>query len=200
MAQDIGKIEVVRRKLAVFASGTGTNAAKLINQFRNNPNGEIVLIVSNKPSAGVIQIAKNEEIKVLLIEKEQWFRGNGYVEELKSSGVEYLILAGFLWKLPSTIIKAWPGKILNIHPALLPKYGGKGMYGRYVHEAVLAARETESGITIHIVDEHYDHGPTVFQVTCPVMPNDTADALAARIHALEHQYYPEIVEKFISGK
>jgi len=200
MAQDNGKIEGIRRKLAVFASGTGTNAAKLINHFRKNPNGEIVLVVCNKPNAGVIQIAENEGIEVLLIEKEQWFKGNGYVEEFKSKGIEYLILAGFLWKLPSTIIKSWPGKILNIHPALLPKYGGKGMYGRFVHEAVIAAGETQSGITIHVVDEQYDHGPTVFQAICPVLPDDNTDSLAARIHQLEHQYYPDIVDKFISGE
>ena len=200
MAQDNGKIEGIRRKLAVFASGTGTNAAQLINRFRDNPMGEIALVVCNKPGAGVIQIAENEGIEVVLIEKEQWFRGNGYVDELKSRGINYLILAGFLWKLPSTIIKAWPGKILNIHPALLPKYGGKGMYGKFVHEAVISAGETESGITIHEVDEQYDHGATVFQATCPVLPNDNTESLAARIHLLEHQYYPDIVEKFICRK
>jgi phosphoribosylglycinamide formyltransferase-1 len=198
MAQDNGKINGQPKKLAVFASGTGTNAAKLIDHFRNNPKGEIGLIVCNKPGAGVIQIADCEGIDVLLIEKEQWFRGDGYVGELKSRNIDYIILAGFLWKLPSSVIQAWPGKILNIHPALLPKYGGKGMYGKFVHDAVIAAGDTESGITIHVVDEQYDHGPNVFQATCPVLPGDNADELAARIHELEHRYYPEIVEKFIS--
>jgi phosphoribosylglycinamide formyltransferase-1 len=191
MAQD-------KRKIAVFASGNGTNAAKLITHFRDNAHGEIVLIVCNKPGAGVIQIADTNKIDVLLIEKERWFRGDGYVKELKTKDIDYLILAGFLWKLPSTIINAWPGKILNIHPALLPKYGGKGMYGKYVHEAVIASGETESGITIHIVNEQYDHGPTIFQATCKVHAGDDAETLAARVHELEHRYYPEIVENFIS--
>ena len=191
MAQD-------KRKIAVFASGNGTNAAKLITHFRDNAHGEIVLIVCNKPGAGVIQMADTNKIDVLLIEKERWFRGDGYVKELKTKDIDYLILAGFLWKLPSTIIKAWSGKILNIHPALLPKYGGKGMYGKYVHEAVIASGETESGITIHIVNEQYDHGPTIFQATCKVYAGEDAETLAARVHELEHRYYPEIVENFIS--
>ena len=198
MAQDIGKINGKTKKLAIFASGTGTNAAKLIEHFRENPHGEITLVVCNKPGAGVIQIAENQGIEVLSIEKEQWFRGDGYVDELKKRGIEYLILAGFLWKIPSSVIQNWPGKILNIHPALLPKYGGKGMYGKHVHEAVLAAGDKESGITIHVVDEQYDHGPTVFQVTCSVLTTDNADTLASRIHELEHRYYPEIVETYIS--
>lgn len=198
MAQDNGKIKNGRRKLAIFASGAGTNAAKLIAHFKENASGKIALVVCNKPEAGVIQIADHEGVEVLLIEKEQWFRGDGYVGELKKREVDVLILAGFLWKLPSTIIKSWPGKILNIHPALLPKYGGKGMYGNKVHEAVLAAGDTESGITIHVVDEQYDHGPTVFQATCPVFSDDNPTTLAERIHELEHRYYPEIVEKFIS--
>jgi phosphoribosylglycinamide formyltransferase-1 len=198
MAQVIGKINGKVKKLAIFASGTGTNAAKLIEHFRENPYGEIALVVCNKPGAGVIQIAENQGIDVLIIEKEQWFSGDGYVDELNKRGIDYLILAGFLWKIPSSIIQNWPGKILNIHPALLPKYGGKGMYGKNVHEAVLAAGDKESGITIHVVDEEYDHGPTVFQVTCLVLPADNADTLASRIHELEHQYYPEIVETYIS--
>ena len=193
MAQDIGKI-------AVFASGTGTNAAKLIDHFRANAHGEITLIVCNKPGAGVINIAEKEGIEVLTIEKERWFRGDGYINELKNRGVDFIVLAGFLWKIPSIVTQNWPGKILNIHPALLPKFGGKGMYGQFVHEAVLHSGEKESGITIHVVDEQYDHGPAVFQARCPVLPDDTPEILAARVHALEHRYYPEIVEKFISQK
>jgi formyltetrahydrofolate-dependent phosphoribosylglycinamide formyltransferase len=191
MAQD-------KRKIALFASGNGTNAAKLIHHFKENPAVEIVLLVCNKPGAGVIQIAEQEGIKVLIIEKEPWFRGDGYVEELKNKKIDYLILAGFLWKIPSSVLQNWSGKILNIHPALLPKYGGKGMYGKYVHEAVLASGDKESGITIHVVDEQYDHGPAVFQAVCPVLPEDSAETLGNRIQELEHRYYAEIVEKFIS--
>ena len=199
MAQNHGKIGAMRKKLAVFASGTGTNVARLIEHFKESTLAEIVLLVCNKQGAGVIEIAQTAGIPVLMIEKETFFRGNGYVDELKEAGADFLILAGFLWKLPASLIRAWPQQILNIHPALLPKYGGKGMYGQFVHEAVIAAGEQESGITIHVVDEQYDHGASLFQATCPVHPEDTPATLAARVHQLEHRHYPLIVEQFIAG-
>ena len=118
--------------------------------------------------------------------------------ELKNKNIDFIVLAGFLWKIPSALIKSFPGRIINIHPALLPKYGGKGMYGDYVHEAIIANGEKESGITIHYVDEIYDHGQIIFQAKCPVLPGDTAPALAQRIHALEHQYYPGIIEELLT--
>ncbi len=152
------------------------------------------LVVCNKPQAGVIAIAANEKIPVLLIEKEQFFRGDAYIPALKAVEADLIVLAGFLWKIPGSIIQAFPQQIINIHPALLPKYGGKGMYGKHVHEAVIHAGETESGITIHYVDEKYDHGDTISQVSCPVYTEDTPATLASRIHELEHAHFPQTIE------
>ncbi|MES2777013.1 MAG: phosphoribosylglycinamide formyltransferase [Bacteroidota bacterium] len=184
-------------KIAVFASGGGSNAQKIIDYFKNSSRATIALIVCNKPGAGVLSIAQQEAIPSLLIDKEKFFRGNGYVDELKSLDIEFIVLAGFLWKIPIALIKNYPNKIINIHPALLPKHGGKGMYGHFVHEAVLAAGDTESGISIHYVDEQYDHGRTILQVTCPVLAGDTPDLLAKRVLALEHEHYPKLIEKWI---
>lgn len=184
--------------IAIFASGAGSNAAKIINHFRNHPKVQVSLIVCNKPGAGVISIAQNENIPVLLIDKERFFRGDGYVPELTTHQIDWIILAGFLWKVPLSLLRAFPSKMINIHPALLPKYGGKGMYGQYVHEAVLANKDAESGITIHYVDDQYDHGATIFQARCEVKADDTASSLANRIHQLEHQHYPSVIEKLLS--
>lgn len=183
--------------IAVFASGAGSNAQKIIDHFRGHSSIHIALIVCNKPGAGVLSIAQRENIPALLIEKEPFFRGNGYVDELQAAGISFIVLAGFLWKVPDALIAAYPSRIINIHPALLPKYGGKGMYGAFVHEAVIAAREPESGITIHYVDGHYDNGDIIFQASCPVMPEDTPATLAQKIHQLEHQYYPQVIGETI---
>ncbi|HET9057767.1 MAG TPA: formyltransferase family protein, partial [Chitinophagaceae bacterium] len=148
--------------IAIFASGAGSNAHAIINYFRNSSVVKVALIVSNKPEAGVLKIAEKENIPSLLIEKERFFRGDAYMNELKEKKIDFIVLAGFLWKVPSMLIKVYPHKIVNIHPALLPKYGGKGMYGSRVHEAVIANKEKESGITIHYVDELYDHGSIIF--------------------------------------
>ena len=186
-------------KLALFASGTGSNAQKLIDYFRESATASVALIVCNKPGAGVLRIAEQEGIATLLIEKEPFFRGDGYVPQLKEMGVGFLVLAGFLWKIPPSLISAYPRRIVNIHPALLPKFGGKGMYGQFVHEAVLQAGEVESGITIHYVDEHYDHGDVIFQTACPIVAGDTPETIAARIHQLEHLHYPRVVEEVVRG-
>jgi len=180
---------------AIFASGAGSNAQKIIDHFRQHTEIKIALIVCNKPGAGVLTIAQKENIPTLIIEKEQFFRGNAYVDEIKQHNVDFIVLAGFLWKVPVALVQAFPQSIINIHPALLPNYGGKGMYGRFVHEAVIAAKEKESGISIHYVDELYDHGKLIFQARCTIDETDTADSLAQKIHALEHEHYPAIVEK-----
>lgn len=182
------------KKIAIFASGAGSNAQKIIDHFRHSDTVNVALIACNKPGAGVLSIADRENIPVLLIEKEKFFRGNAYTDELNAAGIDLIVLAGFLWKIPSLLIRSFPQKIVNIHPALLPKYGGKGMYGQHVHEAVIARKEKESGITIHYVDEQYDHGDTIFQATCPVLEHDDSGSLAARIHALEHRHYPPVIE------
>lgn len=184
--------------LAIFASGAGSNAQKIIDHFRLSNHIKISLIVCNKPGAGVLHIAAKENIHALLIEREKFARGNAYTDELREKNIDFIILAGFLWKIPAALIKAYPGKIVNIHPALLPKYGGKGMYGSHVHEAVINAKEKESGITIHYVDEQYDHGDPIFQATCAVLENDTAESLAQRIHRLEHEHYPKVIENLLT--
>ena len=186
-------------RIAIFASGAGSNAQKIIDHFRDSDRIKVSLVVCNKPGAGVLQIAAKEEIPSLVIEKEKFFRGNAYTDELQEAGIDFIILAGFLWKIPAALIRAYPGKIINIHPALLPAYGGKGMYGHHVHQAVIDHQEKESGITIHYVDEQYDHGDIIFQAKCPVLASDTADSLAGRIHQLEHQHYPAVIEQLLQS-
>lgn len=185
------------KKMAVFASGAGSNAQKIIDHFsESNKGGEVALVVCNKAGAGVLQIAAKENVPAITIDKEKFFRGNSVVPDLKSYGIDLIVLAGFLWKIPQSLIDAYPRRIINLHPALLPKYGGKGMYGAFVHEAVLNAGELETGITIHYVDEHYDHGDIIFQAKCAVN-NDDTESLSQKIHTLEHQYYPVIIEKVL---
>ncbi len=184
-------------KIAIFASGAGSNAKKIIDHFRHHSSIKVALIICNKQDAGVLKIAEKENIPSIIIEKEIFFRGNAYINELQEKQIDVIVLAGFLWKLPSLLIKAYPVKIINIHPALLPLYGGKNMYGHYVHEAVIANNEKESGISIHFVDELYDHGQVIFQTKCPVLENDTPESLAQRIHALEHEHYPKVIEDII---
>ncbi|HEY4061778.1 MAG TPA: phosphoribosylglycinamide formyltransferase [Puia sp.] len=186
------------KQIAIFASGAGSNAARIIDHFRHHDAAGIRLIVCNKPGAGVLGIAEKEGIPVLMIEKEVFFRGNGYVDELRAAGIDLIVLAGFLWKIPASLVVAYRGRIINIHPALLPKYGGKGMYGRYVHEAVIAAGEKETGITIHYVDELYDHGQVVFQARVPLEPGDTPEMVAQKVHGLEYEHLPKIIEAVIN--
>ncbi len=185
--------------IAIFASGAGSNAQKIIDHFRNNEEVQIALIVCNNPLAGILQIAEREKINSLLIERQQFLKGDAYLPELEKAGIRFIVLAGFLWKLPQVLIEAFPQKIINIHPALLPKYGGKGMYGQKVHEAVINSGDAESGITIHYVDEHYDHGDTILQATTVVEKNDTPHSLAQKIHALEHKHYPLVIAELLQG-
>lgn len=182
------------KKLAIFASGAGTNAARIIDYFATSQTIEVRLIVCNNPHAGVLNVALDNNIEVLLIEKEKFFRGSSYLNELKTAGIDYIALAGFLWKIPAQLITPYNGRIMNLHPALLPKYGGKGMYGSKVHEAVLNEGESETGITIHIVDEHYDNGDVIFQARCPVLSGDTPLTLAKRVHELEHENFAIVIE------
>jgi len=199
-------------RIAIFASGNGTNAGRIIEYFaspptplltergaRDTPKIEVSLIVCNNLNAGVLRIAKENNIETLLIEKERFFRGDAYLPELKEKGIDFIALAGFLWKVPSSLISAYPRQIVNIHPALLPKYGGKGMYGNAVHQAVLDANDKESGITIHYVDDHYDNGDIIFQARCKLEKEDNAESLAARVHGLEHSYYPKVIESLLTG-
>jgi formyltetrahydrofolate-dependent phosphoribosylglycinamide formyltransferase len=184
--------------IAILASGTGTNARRIIEFSQAETSSfKVGMVVCNKPGAGVIAIAESYQIPVLIIEKEQFFRGDAYVEKLKAAGIDFIVLAGFLWKIPAKLVEAYRNRIINIHPALLPQYGGKGMYGQFVHEAVIANKDTESGISIHWVDELYDHGSIIFQATCPVLPEDTPSTLASRIHELEHKHYPVVLNQLL---
>jgi phosphoribosylglycinamide formyltransferase-1 len=193
-------------RLAIFASGQGSNAREIIRYFREGAHPvlgrpvEIALLVCNRAGAGVLGVAAEAGIPVCLIEKEKFFRGSHYLEEFSSRQISFIILAGFLWKIPSELIRHFPERILNIHPALLPSYGGKGMYGKAVHEAVVAARENQSGISIHYVDELYDHGRIFFQSSIHLSPDETADSLAKKIHALEHKHYPEQIARWLECK
>jgi folate-dependent phosphoribosylglycinamide formyltransferase PurN len=194
------KFPVVSSKtinIAIFASGTGSNAQQIINYFRNSTQIKVALIVSNKPDAGVLNIAKNENIPTLIIEKNVFFNSTDYIKLISSYKIEFVILAGFLWKIPISLLNAFPEKIINIHPALLPKFGGKGMYGIHVHQAVKNAGETESGITIHLVDEQYDHGKTLFQAVVSVDNDDSPEIIAKKVLTLEHQHFPPVIESYI---
>lgn len=175
--------------LILFASGTGTNAAAIMDWCASTGKARVALVVCNKPGAGVLDIAARNGVPTLLVDREL-FRSAGFPDTLRGYSPSLLVLAGFLWKVPDAMVQAFPGQIINIHPALLPAYGGKGMYGHHVHEAVIAAGEKSSGITIHYVNEHYDEGDIIMQAHCPVLKSDTPGALAKRIHKLEHYYFP----------
>lgn len=182
------------KNIAVFASGSGTNAQKIIDHFKAGTVAHVVLVVTNNPTAFVLERAKKAHIPTLLIDKKTFLQSAHLLDELKKHEIDFIVLAGFLWLIPAYLIKAYPGKIVNIHPALLPKYGGKGMYGDKVHEAVIQNKETESGITIHYVNEYYDEGQVIFQAKCPVYLSDTPQTLAKKIHQLEHTYFPTTIE------
>lgn len=190
-------MEESKKRIVIFASGAGSNARRIIEYFKGSAT-EVALIVCNKPGAGVTQVAREAGVPLLLIGRERFFSGDAYLPELRAVAPSLLVLAGFLWKVPQPLIEAFPRQIVNIHPALLPKFGGQGMYGQYVHEAVLQAGEMESGITVHYVDGHYDQGDIIFQTGCPVMDKDGPAQLAARIHELEHIYYPQVIEGLLA--
>lgn len=188
-----------KKRIAIFASGAGSNAARIIAHFNNNDSIEVGLIVCNRPQAGVITIAQENNIPCILISKKE-FQETGYVSLLRDEKISLIVLAGFLWKVPPILIHHFPGRIINIHPALLPGYGGKGMYGMAVHTAVIEAKEKSSGITIHFVDEEYDHGNIIFQEKVSIDPGETPESLAEKIHRLEHKYFPIIIEQVIAER
>jgi phosphoribosylglycinamide formyltransferase 1 len=184
-------------KLAVFASGTGSNARKIVEYFWNNSGVEVSLIATNKEKAGVLYICKEYYISKLSFPKEYLQDSQRILHILEEEKIDYIILAGFLLKIPEYLIKAYPQKIINIHPSLLPKFGGKGMYGHHVHEAVILAGEKKSGITIHTIDEHYDRGKIIKQIECDVDVDETPESLALKIQKIEHDYFPKTIEEFI---
>ncbi len=186
------------KRIAVLASGSGTNSQQLIEHFRAHPAAQVVLIGCDQPQAGVLQRAWDQSVPVFLFNGQE-LRDGTVLRELQGQRIDLLVLAGFMRLIPAEVVRAFPERIVNIHPALLPKFGGKGMYGHHVHEAVIAAKEAESGITIHLVNERYDEGRILFQARCPVLPDDTPESLAQRVHALEHAHYPQVAEALITG-
>ncbi|PCJ83664.1 MAG: phosphoribosylglycinamide formyltransferase [Flavobacteriales bacterium] len=185
-------------RIAIFASGSGTNAEKIIGHFRGDENSSVSLIVCNKPNAGVIERAQQYGIAVKLVERTSFYEADKLLAELENNGITFIVLAGFLWLIPAYLIKAFPNKIINLHPALLPKFGGKGMYGMNVHRAVLQSGEKESGITIHYVNEKYDEGQIIFQARCCIEQTDTPESLQKKVQQLEHEHFPKVIENQLS--
>ena len=186
-------------RIAIFASGGGSNAASIMDHFADNPHAEVVLIVTNKATAGVILKGHQRSVPVLVLRKGQIQNRAFMLGQLEHFQVDLIALAGFLLLIPPFLVQAYPQRIVNIHPALLPKFGGKGMYGMHVHEAVKAAGETESGPTVHYVNEQYDEGAIIAQERVALDPEDTAEEIAAKVLAVEHRLYPRVIEKLVSG-
>ena len=183
------------KKIAILASGSGSNAENIVRYFKGKENLNVECIYSNRADAFVLERAKKHEIPTRVFSRDEFYKTDNILNDLKSKNIDLLVLAGFLWLIPQSLISNFT--IINIHPALLPKYGGKGMYGHHVHEAVVANSEKESGITIHYVSEKYDEGQIIFQAVCPVLPDDTPDDVAKKVHQLEYEYFPKIIEKVL---
>lgn len=185
-------------KIAIFASGSGTNAENIIKFFKENKKIEISLVFSNNKNAAVIQRAANHNIKCHIFSRPDFYNSDKILKILTRHSIDFIVLAGFLWLIPEYLIDAYPNKIINIHPALLPKYGGKGMYGMKVHESVVENRDTESGISIHYVNKEYDKGNIIFQTKCNVLPDDTADDVAKKVHELEYAHFPVVIKNLLN--
>jgi len=184
-------------KIALFASGSGSNAENIINFFKENKKIEISLVFSNNKNAGVIQRAVNLGVKRHIFSRIDFYESEKVLDKLKNNDIDFIVLAGFLWLIPEYLIDAFPNKIINIHPALLPKYGGKGMYGMNVHKAVIENKDSESGITIHYVNKEYDKGNILFQAKCSVLPTDTPEDIAKKVHELEYLHFPEVIKDLL---
>lgn len=188
-----------KKRIAIFASGSGTNAEKIMSHFRDHELGEVFIVLSNKPDAIVLERAARFNVSTRIFDRDTFCNSTEIPDFLQRLEISLIVLAGFLWLIPVDLIRTFPERIINIHPALLPKYGGKGMYGRHVHEAVIASGDKESGISIHNVNEVYDEGRIILQEKCEVRPDDTPESLAQRIHQLEYQHYPILIERLLPG-
>jgi phosphoribosylglycinamide formyltransferase-1 len=182
------------KNIAIFASGSGTNAENLIRFFRTSPFGRVRIVLTNRPGAGVINRAQSLEVESFVFSREQFYDSGEVLNLLIERDIDFVVLAGFLWLVPDSLLQYFENKIVNIHPALLPKYGGRGMYGDHVHRAVIEAGDPESGITVHYVNRRYDEGDIIFQARCHVDRGDTPASLAAKIHELEYAHFPTVVE------
>lgn len=187
----------MKKRIAIFASGSGSNAQKLMEHFKRSPEVEIALVLTNNPDAYVLQRADNFEIPSHIFDRNEFYHTDHVIDLLKNLEVDLIVLAGFLWLIPKKLIHEYPGRIINIHPAILPKFGGKGMYGDYVHKAVMEANETEGGITIHYVNENYDEGEYIYQAKYRIDKDDNLELIKFKGQQLEHQHYPRIVETII---
>lgn len=187
------------KNIAILASGTGSNAQKILEHFSDRMDITVRLIVSNKQEAGVLNIAKAASIDTFVVTRDSFYSSTDLLVELNKRNIDFIVLAGFLWLIPPYLIQHYPDRIINIHPALLPKYGGKGMYGHFVHEAVHLAKENYSGITIHYVNEKYDEGSVVFQERCEILPSDQPEDIAKKVQILEHLYYPTVIDQLVSS-
>ena len=186
------------KRIAIFASGSGSNAEKICTYFSGRTDVEVSLILTNNPQAGVIQRARKLHIPVVVFDRKTFYETERILNLLQNEGVDFIVLAGFMMLIPEFLVKGYPDRMVNIHPALLPKHGGKGMYGHFVHEAVVEAKDKQSGITIHFVNEHYDEGNIIFQETCDVLETDSPDDVAAKVQVLEHQHYPRVVDEVVA--
>jgi phosphoribosylglycinamide formyltransferase-1 len=187
------------KNIAIFASGSGSNAENIIRYFDASDAVKVALVLSNNKNAGVLERAARMDVPYFVFSRKAFEEATEILDKLREYEVAFVVLAGFMNKISQPLLDAFPNRIINIHPALLPKYGGKGMYGMNVHQAVTAAGEKQSGITIHYINEHYDEGAIIFQATCPVYSEDTPEALAARVHELEYAFYPKVIEKTLSA-
>ncbi|NDV80505.1 phosphoribosylglycinamide formyltransferase [Bacteroides sp. 51] len=188
------------KNIAIFASGSGSNAENIIRYFMDHETIRVALVVSTRSNAFVLERSETLGVPFEVFLRDEWASGGANVlAALQRYNIDFVVLAGFLAHIPDAILHTYPDKVINIHPSLLPKYGGKGMYGDHVHEAVVAARETETGITIHYLNERYDEGEVIVQVACPVLPEDTPQDVAAKVHALEYEHYPQVIEEVITG-
>jgi phosphoribosylglycinamide formyltransferase 1 len=185
------------RKIAIFASGSGTNAENIIKYFSNRNSAKVTLVLSNRREAYVLERAKVLKVNSVFFDRDDFYTSGKVLEYLAANEIDFVVLAGFLWLIPDSILERFEGRIINIHPALLPHYGGKGMYGEKVHENVIANHETESGITIHYVSSYYDEGNIIFQARCKVELSDSVSSLASKVHALEYKHYPAVIEDLI---
>lgn len=183
-------------KLAIFVSGGGSNANEIIHYFKKHAGIQVALIVCNNPNAGALKIAENQGVSAIVFSKEDFYKNSTLFEALQRNAIDMIILAGFLWLIPGKLVQQYQNRILNIHPSLLPKYGGKGMYGHYVHEAVKADNAKETGVTIHLVNEKYDDGSVLFQKKCKILPEMQAEEIAALVLKLEHKYFSPVIEKY----
>lgn len=185
------------KNVAIFASGSGTNAENIARYFSKSETVKVAVVLSNNKNVGVHARVNNLGIPSFVFSREEFVEGTPVLAKLAEYQTDLIVLAGFMNKISDALLKVYPGKIINIHPALLPKHGGKGMYGMHVHEAVVAAGDKESGITIHYINENYDEGDIIFQATCPVSPTDTPDEVATKVHALEYAHYPHVIEDLL---